>query len=145
MVLRVGNAKEGICAFIPHFVAGRRNQNGSVTTGASLALAEIMVLRGDRNLAAGRHVTAPTSREAPLRSDSSRISPTTKHPRAPVGAAMVMARMAGIAYPNAAPQCVTSIWAGHCNRRWRNRYALGRVSTLGGVWVSAMRFKVECP
>lgn len=43
--------------------AGRRNGGGQIIW-PSLALAEIMVLRGDVNLAAGRTVTAPTSREA---------------------------------------------------------------------------------
>lgn len=43
--------------------AGRRNNGGQIIW-PSLALAEIMVLRGDLNLAAGRTVTAPTSREA---------------------------------------------------------------------------------
>lgn len=44
--------------------AGWRGKSGRVSW-PSLALAEIMVLRGDRNLAAGRTVSAPTSREAP--------------------------------------------------------------------------------
>ena len=44
---------------------GRVGSNGEVNW-PSLALAEIMVLHGDQNLAAGRRVTAPTSREAGL-------------------------------------------------------------------------------
>ena len=44
--------------------AGRRDGKGKFIW-PYLALAEIMVLRGDRNLAAGRTVTAPTSREVP--------------------------------------------------------------------------------
>ena len=43
--------------------SGWRGRSGKITW-PSLALAEIMVLQGDRNLAAGRTVTAPTSREA---------------------------------------------------------------------------------
>lgn len=43
---------------------GRVGSDGRVNW-PSLALAEVMVLHGDENLAAGRRVTAPTSREAP--------------------------------------------------------------------------------
>ncbi|WP_198141236.1 sensor histidine kinase [Verrucomicrobium spinosum] len=42
---------------------GRVGSDGRINW-PSLALAEVMVLHGDRNLAAGRRVTAPTSREA---------------------------------------------------------------------------------
>ena len=44
--------------------AGRKGRDGKVAW-PSLALAEVMVLRGDCNLAAGQAVSAPTSREAP--------------------------------------------------------------------------------
>lgn len=42
---------------------GRVGSDGKINW-PSLALAEVMVLRGDQNLAAGRRVTAPASREA---------------------------------------------------------------------------------
>ncbi|RBP45154.1 signal transduction histidine kinase [Roseimicrobium gellanilyticum] len=64
VILRVGETKGRYLRLTSTLPAGRRNKNGQVSW-PSLALAEIMVLRNDRNLAAGRPVTAPTSREAP--------------------------------------------------------------------------------
>lgn len=52
----------------------------------SLALAEIMVLHGDRNLAAGCPVTAPTSREAPPVWSVNNLTDSQSILGAPVGA-----------------------------------------------------------
>ncbi|QIF04367.1 ATP-binding protein [Roseimicrobium sp. ORNL1] len=64
VILRVDGAKGRYLRLTSTVPAGRRNKNGQITW-PSLVLAEIMVLRNDRNLAAGRPVSAPTSREAP--------------------------------------------------------------------------------
>jgi signal transduction histidine kinase len=81
--------------------AGRRNQKGQVTW-PSLALAEIMVLRGDRNLAAGRDVSAPTSREAPPVWSRTNLTDSESILGPPVGATLVERKgWHSAAYPEA--------------------------------------------
>lgn len=81
--------------------SGRRNKQGRVDW-PSVALAELMVLRGEVNLAAGRSVTAPTSREAPPVWSLQNLTDSESILGPPVAAATVRRRgWHSIAYPHA--------------------------------------------
>lgn len=80
---------------------GRLTPKG-VVNWPSLALAEFMVLKGDRNLAAGREVSAPTSREAPPVWSLRNLTDGESILGAPVGASQTPRKgWHSIAYPEA--------------------------------------------